>query len=77
MASLPTRFVVPCPPWTHLGMDLIGPVLIKKKGGSKTTRKNIGELKGWITLILCLNTKVVKVYLACGYSTQDFLLSLL
>jgi len=75
MAVLPQELTIPCPPFTNLGVDLAGPVRIKITGGEKTTRNNKGTFKGWVVVIVCLNTKAVKLYLACGYATKDFLLA--
>ena len=74
MAILPQELAVPCPPWTNVGLDLAGPMRVRIVGGGKTTRKNTGTFKGWVVIIVCLNTKAVKLYLACGYSTMDFML---
>ena len=68
MAVLPQELTVPCPPFTNLGVDLAGPVHIRIVGGGKTTRNNKGTFKGWIVVIVCLNTKAIKLYLACGYA---------
>ena len=38
------------------------------------TRGNLGTLKIWAAILLCLNTHAVKIRLVRGYSTQDFLL---
>ena len=75
MAVLPQELTVPCPPFTNLGVDLAGPVHIRIVGGGKTTRNNKGTFKGWIVVIVCLNTQAIKLYLACGYATKDFLLA--
>ena len=75
MAPLPASLTVPAPPFTHIGLDLFGPLIVKKMGGAKSTRGVQGTFKVWGVLILCLNTKAVKLYMAAGYSTADFLLS--
>ena len=75
MASLPAELVVPAPPFLHVGLDLFGPLEVKKMGGAKTTRAVQGTFKVWGVLILCLNTKAVKLYLAAGYSTAEFLMA--
>ena len=41
---------------------------------SRTTRKTSGTMKSWAVLIVCLQTKAVKICLAGGLGTQDFLL---
>ena len=75
MATLPPELTMPCPPWTHVGLDLAGPLDVKIVGGAKATRTNKGTFKAWIVLILCLNTKAIKLYVTCGYATKDFLLA--
>ena len=67
--------VVPCPPFTLLGLDLAGPFYLRIVGGSKTTKGNKGTFKAWVVLVVCLNTKALKLYLACGYATRDFLMA--
>ena len=75
MAPLPKELTIPCPPFSHIGLDLAGPVKLKVVGGSRATRNKTGEFKCWIVVIICLNTKAVKLYAACGYATSDFLLT--
>ena len=75
MAPLPPSLAVPAPPFTNVGLDLFGPLIVKKMGGAKSTRGVQGTFKVWGVLILCLNTKAVKLYIAAGYSTADFLMS--
>ena len=75
MAPLPASLAVPAPPFTHIGLDLFGPLIVKKMGGAKSTRGVQGTFKVWGVLILCLNTKAVKLYIAAGYSTADFLMT--
>ena len=74
MAPLPARLTVPAPPFTHVSLDLFGRLVVKKMGGAKSTRGVQVTFKVWGVLILCLNTKVVKLYIAAGYSTADFLM---
>jgi hypothetical protein len=45
--------------------------MVKRRG----TRSGQGTLKVWAVLVLCLNTRALKIYLAPGYSTADFLLA--
>ena len=75
MSVLPARLTVPCPVFSHIGVDLAGPFVVKKEGGSKVTRKNTGTMKIWVILFVCLSTKALKLYVAGGYSTADFLLA--
>ena len=48
---------------------------MRKEGDNRVTRRNTGTFKLWVILFVCLNTKALKLYLAGGYSTQDFLLA--
>ena len=34
MSVLPARLTVPCPVFSHVGVDLAGPILVRKEGGS-------------------------------------------
>ena len=75
MAPLPPSLGVPAPPFLNVGLDLFGPLEVKKMGGAKTTRGVQGTFKVWGVLILCLNTKAVKLYVAAGYSTAEFMMA--
>ena len=75
MAVLPARLTVPCPVFSHIGVDLAGPFSVKKDGYSRVTRRNTGTIKIWVVLFVCLSTKALKLYVAGGYSTGDFLLA--
>ena len=68
MAPLPIRLQVPAPCFTHIGVDLAGPVLIKDMVVTKSTRSTNIYKKMWIAVYVCLNTKAVKLYLVPGYS---------
>ena len=74
MAPLPNHLQVPAPCFTHLGVDLAGPVLIKDMVVTRGTRHTKVYRKMWICVYVCLNTKAVKLYLVPGYSAEDFLL---
>lgn len=41
----------------------------------KSTRSGSGEIKVWAVLVVCLNTRAVKIFMAPGYSTEDFLIA--
>ena len=75
MAVLPARLTVPCPVFSHIGVDLAGPFLVRKEGDSRVTRRNTGMIKIWVILFVCLSTKALKLYVAGGYATEDFLLA--
>ena len=74
MSVLPPRITVPCPVFTHIGLDLAGPFIVTREKTSIATRGNPGTMKLWAVLFLCLNTKALRTLLCRGYSTQDFLL---
>ena len=75
MAELPPHLSVPSPPFTYVAVDLAGPFICKREGASKSTRRNLGTVKVWAVLILCLQVKAVKIYLVGGLHTEDFLLA--
>ena len=75
MAKLPPRLTVPCPVFSHLGLDLAGPFVVTRERGGMATRGNPGTMKVWAAILLCLNTHAVKILLVRGYSTEDFLLT--
>ena len=64
MSVLPPELLVPCPPFTNLGIDLAGPFLLKIDGAERRTRANRGSKKCWVVVIVCLNTKAVKLYIS-------------
>ena len=72
MASLPEELCVPCPAFSHVGVDLTGPFKVFSMLKKRSTRRSEGSLKVWAVLVLCLNTSALKIYLVPGYSTQDF-----
>ena len=69
MAPLPPTIQIQSPPFSHIGVDLCGPLLVH----AMTNKRAI--LKVWNVIFVCLNTKAVTMYLAPGYSTPDFLLA--
>ena len=75
IALLPKEIGDPCPPFTNVGIDLAGPYQVVSMVKKKATRGSSGTLKVWALLVMCLNTRALKVYLVAGYSTEDFLLA--
>ena len=69
ISELPDFVQIVCPPFTNIGLDLIGPIIVKTMTNKRAT------MKVWVVLFLCLNTKAVTMELAPGYSTEDFLLA--
>ena len=69
MSVLPHQLRVPSPPFTNIGIDLLGPIVVKamvNKGA---------RMKVWVVLFVCLNIKAISMELVPGYSTNDFLLA--
>lgn len=75
MAVLPDHLSVPSPCFTFVAVDLAGPFVCKKEGASKATRRNTGTMKVWAVLVVCLQTKAVRIYMVGGLGTEDFLLA--
>ena len=75
MSPLPEELCVPCPPFSNVGVDLAGPYKVSSMVKKRGTRSGQGTLKVWAVLVMCLNTRALKIYLAPGYSTADFLLA--
>ena len=75
MSVLPPFLSVPCPCFTYVAVDLAGPFLCKKEGASQVNRSNTGTVKVWAVLVVCLQVKALKIYLAGGLGTEDFLLA--
>jgi len=69
MAILPAAIQLPCPPFTNVGLDLCGPLVVKAMTNKRAT------MKVWNVLFVCLNTKSVTMYLAPGYATSDFMIA--
>ena len=74
MSILPPFLSVPSPCFSYVAVDLAGPFICKKEGGSKVTRRNSGTVKVWAVIFVCLQVKAVKIYLAGGLNTEDYLL---
>ena len=75
MAPLPKEICIPCPAFTNVGLDLAGPYVVKSMVKGKSTRAGGAKFKVWAVLIMCLNTRALKVYLSPGYGTDNFLLA--
>ena len=69
MSALPKPLQVPAPPFTNIGIDLVGPMIIKAMVNKRA------RMKVWVVIFVCLNVKAVSMELAPGYSTKDFLLA--
>ena len=69
MAALPPAIQLPCPPFSNVGIDLCGPLVVHAMTNKRAT------MKVWKVLFVCLNTKSITMHLAPGYSTKDFFIA--
>ena len=69
MASIPEILQLPASPFTNIGVDLLGPLKVKAMVNKQA------QMKVWVVIFLCLNSKAVAMELAPGYSTEDFLVA--
>ena len=67
MADIPEYQLRPCPPFTFVSLDFAGPYQARAMGNSRAF------IKLWGLVIICQNTRAVKMYATAGYSTDDFL----
>ena len=67
MADIPEHQLYPCPPFTYVSLDFAGPYQARAMGNSRSF------IKLWGLVIICQNTRAVKMYATAGYSTDDFL----
>ena len=67
MADVPEHQLYPCPPFSFVSLDFAGPYSVKAMGNSRC------QLKVWGLVIICQNTRAVRMYATSGYSTDDFL----
>ena len=69
MAEIPTRQLVPCPPFTNISVDFMGPFSAKGLANQRARIKVYG------LIIVCQNTRAVKVVAVPGYDTGSFLIA--
>ena len=67
MADIPPHQLRPCPPFSYISLDFAGPYLVRAMGNSRA------QVKVWGLVIVCQNTRAIKMYATAGYSTDDFL----
>ena len=67
MGDIPDHQLYPCPPFTFVSLDFAGPYQAKAMGNSRC------QIKLWGLVIICQNTRAIKMYATAGYSTDDFL----
>ena len=67
MGDIPKHQLYPCPPFTYVSLDFAGPYRARAMGNSRA------QVKVWGLIIICQNTRAVKMYATAGYGTDDFL----
>ena len=70
MGEIPSHQLNPCPPFTNISLDFMGPYQVKGLGNQRARIKVYG------LVIVCQNTSAVKVLAVPGYDTGSFLLAL-
>ena len=66
MADVPEHQLKPCPPFSYVSIDFAGPYRAKAMGNSRTF------IKLWGLVVICQNSRAVRMYATAGYSTDDF-----
>ena len=67
MADIPAHQLRPCPPFTHVSLDFAGPFSARAMGNSRA------KVKIWGLVLVCQNSRAVKMLATAGYSTDDFI----
>lgn len=65
--TLPISRTMPANPFSHTGLDYLGPTLYKAPGGPQ---------KAWILLLTCLTCRAVHLEMVDNLSADDFLMAL-
>ena len=68
MAMIREEQLEPCPPFTHVCLDYLGPLLMYDE-----IKKRV-SIKVWVLVYVCRNTHAVGLLAVPGYSTDKFLL---
>ena len=68
MALIREEQLEPCPPFTHVCLDYLGPMLMYDE-----VKKRV-SLKCWVLAYVCRNTRAVCLLAVPGYDTDKFLL---
>ena len=67
MADIPHHQLSPCPPFSFISIDFAGPFQVRAMVNSRS------KLKVWGLVVICQNTRAVRMYATAGYSTDEFL----
>ena len=65
---MPFERVAEDPPFTHVGVDFAGPLVVCKGF-------NVSQIKAYICLFTCMATRAVHSELTCGMDVNSFLLA--
>ena len=68
MALIRDEQLQPCPPFTHVCLDYMGPRLVHDEVKKRTS------LKVWVLVYTCRSTRAVCLLATSGYSTDHFLM---
>ena len=69
MGDVPKHQLIPCPPFSNVSLDFLGPYKIKGLANQRARIKVYG------LLLVCQNTRALKLLPVPGYSTESFLLA--
>ena len=69
MADIPKQQMMPCPPFTNVSLDYLGPYQVKGLANSRARVKVYG------LVFVCQNIRAVKLLAVPGYDTYSFLLA--
>ena len=68
MALIRDEQLEPCPPFTHVCLDYMGPQIVHDEVKKRT------PMKIWVLVYTCRSTRAVELLAVSGYSTDKFLL---
>ncbi|CAG7725597.1 unnamed protein product, partial [Allacma fusca] len=71
MGNLPQHRVTPSRPFSHVGIDYAGPVLLRSWKGRKSK-----PLKAYIALFICCSTKAIHMELVSDMTSETFIQAL-
>ena len=67
MALIRDEQLQPCPPFTHVSLDYMGPRIVQDEVKKRT------DMKVWVLVYCCRSTRAVCLLAVSGYSTDTFL----
>ena len=69
IGDIPAHQLIPATPFTNISLDLLGPYTIRGMVNKRSA------MKIWGLIIVCQNTRAVKLMPVAGYNTANFLLA--